>query len=311
MNKEKNFASAVIYTRNAGDRIESFLKSIIEIMQKNFEHSEIICVNDKSTDNSVDVIKQTAKAFSGITITVVNLSYYHGVENAMAAGDAVTIGDFIFEFDSTYRDFSDEDVMTTYYKALQGYDVVSAVPDTRVRFTSRLFYKAMTHFSNVSLNLHTERFRVISRRVFNRVEDMNQTIPYRKVVYATSGLRTTSVKYTAEIKSEKNPLERREKRYREGLAIDSLILFTNVGYRLSSALSIAMMLIAIFMAVYCIVIYLSANPIAGWTTTVLFLAIAFFGLFAVSTVIIKYLQILVNLVYKRKQYTFESIEKVI
>ena len=64
------------------------------------------------------------------------------------------------------------------------------------------------------------------------------------------------------------------------------------------------------MAVYSVVIYLSASPVAGWTTTVLFLAIAFFGLFAVLTVVIKYLQILVNLVFKHKQFTFESIEKV-
>ena len=42
VNKEKNFASAVIYVHNAEKTIEKFLGTIIEVMQLNFEHSEII-----------------------------------------------------------------------------------------------------------------------------------------------------------------------------------------------------------------------------------------------------------------------------
>lgn len=312
MNKEKNFASAVIYTRNAENRIEDFLRMVVGVLQDNFEHAEVVCVNDRSSDRSAEIIKQVAKSFSGITITVVNLSYFHGVENAMASGNALTIGDFIFEFDSTCLDFTAEDVMTVYHKALTGYDAVSAMPDTKERFSSKLFYWTMDRFSDVSLGLHTERFRVISRRILNRVDDLNQTIPYRKLVYANSGLRTLAVKYTPKTGYKcKGTMERKEKRYREGLAVDSLILFTNVGYWLSLVLSVAMMLVAVFMAVYSVAVYLSAVPIAGWTTTVLFLAVAFFGLFAVLAVVIKYLQILVSLVFKRKQFTFESIEKVI
>ena len=52
MNKEKNFASAVIYVHNAENRIENFLNMIIKTMEDNFEHSEIICVNDASEDRS-------------------------------------------------------------------------------------------------------------------------------------------------------------------------------------------------------------------------------------------------------------------
>ena len=45
-NKEKNFVSAVVYVHNAQQRIDGFLHTIIEVMESNFEHSEIICVND-------------------------------------------------------------------------------------------------------------------------------------------------------------------------------------------------------------------------------------------------------------------------
>ena len=102
----------------------------------------------------------------------------------------------------------------------------------------------------------------------------------------------------------------REKKYRAGLAVDSLILFTEVGYRFSKVMTVLMMCMSIFMIVYSIVIYTSFHPVAGWTTTILVLSVAFFGLFGVLTIIIKYLQLLVDLVFKRKHYSFESIEKL-
>lgn len=71
-----------------------------------------------------------------------------------------------------------------------------------------------------------------------------------------------------------------------------------------------MMLMTVFMIIYSVVVYLTSNPVAGWTTTILFLSVTFFGLFGILTIIIKYLQILVDLVFKRKRYSFESIEKL-
>lgn len=56
--KEKNFVSAVIYVYNAEEKIESFLKMLLEVLSNNFEHSEIICVNDFSQDSSIEKIKK-------------------------------------------------------------------------------------------------------------------------------------------------------------------------------------------------------------------------------------------------------------
>ena len=43
------------------DRIEEFLRTIVNEMENNFEHSEIICVNDCSADNSLSLIRTTSK----------------------------------------------------------------------------------------------------------------------------------------------------------------------------------------------------------------------------------------------------------
>ena len=65
----------------------------------------------------------------------------------------------------------------------------------------------------------------------------------------------------------------------------------------------------LFMILYTVIIYAMAHPVAGWTTTLLFLSVAFFSLFGILTVVIKYLQILVDLVFRRKRYSYESIQK--
>ena len=75
-------------------------------------------------------------------------------------------------------------------------------------------------------------------------------------------------------------------------------------------MTILMMLISIFRIGYSVIVYMTWHPVAGWTTTILFLSVVFFGLFGVLTVIIKYLQLLVDLVFRRKHYSFESIEKI-
>ena len=75
-------------------------------------------------------------------------------------------------------------------------------------------------------------------------------------------------------------------------------------------MTVFMMVVSVFMVLYSVVVYLTANPVVGWTTTILFLSVAFFGLFGILTIIIKYLQLLVDLVFKRKQYSFENIEKL-
>lgn len=308
-NKEKSFASVVIYVHNAEKRIENYLKTIIEVMEGNFEHSEIICVNDSSDDNSLALIKKTSEIASTTSVSVVNMSYFHGLELSMNAGLDLSIGDFVFEFDNTYLDFDPAVIMDIYRRLLQGFDIVSASADRREKFTSKLFYKAFDRYSDLSCKMSTESFRVLSRRVLNRIDSMNKTIPYRKAVYANCGLKTDNIRYRV-VDQISRTTDKKERTFRSHLAVDSLILFTEMGYSFAKLMTILMMCMSIFMIAYSIIIYATSNPVAGWTTTILFLSVGFFGLFGILTIVIKYLQLLVDLVFKRKQYSFESIEKL-
>ena len=118
--KEKNFVSAVIYVHNAASRAGSFLQTVAGILAENFEHAEIICVNDSSSDDSLGALRSASAAVSAVSVSVVNMSYFHGLEVAMNAGVDFAIGDFVFEFDSPVWDFEKDEIMNTYQESISG-----------------------------------------------------------------------------------------------------------------------------------------------------------------------------------------------
>lgn len=71
-NKEQKFVSAVVYVHNNENKIDDKLSLINSVFAENFERYEIICVNDASTDKSVDLIKKFSSA---------NPHYKEGGEN--------------------------------------------------------------------------------------------------------------------------------------------------------------------------------------------------------------------------------------
>ena len=121
INKEQNFISAVVYVHNSDKYLETFLISLKATLLENFLYSEIILVNDASTDSSVEIISENNKSSSNQMIKVLTMSYNHGVEESMNAGVDLSIGDFVFEFDSVFVDYNWELLMKIYNNALDGF----------------------------------------------------------------------------------------------------------------------------------------------------------------------------------------------
>ncbi|WP_196603718.1 glycosyltransferase [Pectinatus haikarae] len=307
-NKEKNFLSVVAYIRNNEKNIEGFMEQINSILKKNFDKYEIILVDDASDDNSVSIIRKIAKEIKSCTVQIIHMSHYHGNELAMNAGVQLSIGDFVFEFDNVIIDYDSNFIMDTYRCSLKGYDIVNVSPEIVKSKGSQLFYKLYNNFSNNQYKLKTESFRILSRRAINRIFSMSKTIPYRKALYVNCGLKQETLYYAAKNMSVNIDNEIRHYRYK--MAVDALILFTDIGYKTAFLLTLIMMVISVFIAVYTAFIFIAEKPVSGWTSMMIFLAIGFTGIFAVSAVIIKYLDLLVGLIFKRKNYTIESIEKL-
>ena len=306
--KENNFISAVIYVNNCEDAIKPFLNMLIDVLEKNFKKFEIVCVNDCSYDESCARIKEVA-AERNTTISVVNMSFSQGRELSMNAGLDLAIGDFVFEFDSLVVDYDPREIMKVYRKALSGFDIACARPDRRMRASSALFYRLFNKFSHSQFDLSTDSFRILSRRAINRIHSISKIIPYRKAIYVKCGLRMVYVDYKVdERRNEKLTRDARGERRRN--ASDALILFTDVFYQLSLFITFFMVAVMIGVGIYAIAIAINGIPVAGWTSTMLFLAFCFFMLFAMISIMMKYLSLIISLLFRNTNYLVASVEKV-
>lgn len=310
--KEKKFISLVVYLHNVEDYIKYFMKSVVPVCEKHFQEFEIVCVDDGCTDKTVEKLKEYLEENStGAMVNVIHMSFFQGIESAMNAGRDIAIGDFVYEFDDVFVDYDPDILMTVYEKMLAGSDIVAASSKGKLRFTSRIFYALynLTSYSNNKIG--PETFRIVSRRAINRIKSMGQYIPYRKAVYSNCGLKMSTMHYdsrdvTARVKNKTVASER------TALALDSFIYFTNALERISMIICGLFLLVIVGVGVYIISDVFNANkPVEGWLSTMGFLALGFFGVFALLTIILKYLSVILNLIFKQQRYLVADIEKVV
>lgn len=310
--KEKKFISLVVYLHNVEEYIKYFMKSIIPVCESNFEQFEIVCVDDGCTDGTVDKLKEYLEENQIFAmVNVIHMSFFQGIESAMNAGRDIAIGDFVYEFDDVFVDYEPELLLKAYEKMLEGTDIVAASSRGKMRFTSKLFYSLYNATSRSKGKIGPETFRIVSRRAINRIKSMGQYIPYRKAVYSNCGLKMSTLHYdskdvTARVKNKTVASER------TSLALDSFIFFTNVLERVSMVICGFFLILTVAMGIYIISDFFNAHkPVEGWLSTMGFLALGFFGVFALLTIILKYLSVLLNLIFKQKRYLVADIEKVV
>jgi len=305
--KEKKLISVIVYLYNNENNILDFLSQITQQAETLFEQFEVIIVNDCSTDNSVQKIK-TAEFLKPFQVSIIQMSFHQGVELSMNAGLDLSTGDFVYEFDNVVIDFNINLIEKSYRKILEGYDIVSVSPDFNDKISSKIFYTTYNFFSKSKYKLRTDRFRILSRRAINRSFSISVNIPYRKAMYINSGLKI----HTLEYKKTNNTKRITEKSYlRNKTAIDSLIIYTNLAFTISVSISFLLLLCTLSIIAYTIFIYFGKDkPIEGWTTIMLLVSGGFSGFFLLSAIIIKYLSLILELVFKKKSYIQENIEKI-
>ena len=310
--KEKKFISLVVYLHNVEEYIKYFMKSIIPVCESNFEQFEIVCVDDGCTDGTVDKLKEYLEENqTSAMVNVIHMSFFQGIESAMNAGRDIAIGDFVYEFDDVFVDYEPELLLKVYEKMLEGSDIVAASSRGEMRFTSKIFYSLYNATSRSKGKIGPETFRIVSRRAINRIKSMGQYIPYRKAVHSNCGLKMSTIHYDSkDVKARiKNKTVASE---RTSLALDSFIYFTNVLERVSMVICGFFLIVTVAMGIYIISDFFNAHkPVEGWLSTMGFLALGFFGMFALLTIILKYLSVLLNLIFKLQRYLVADIEKVV
>lgn len=301
-NRDHNFISAIVYCHNKEQSIYSFLEHLEKYLSEEFYKYEIIIVDDGSIDNSEEIIRRYVAQTKTNKTTLLKLSYEQGLESAMLSGVDLSIGDFVYEFDVIFNNIDKGILRDLYQCSLSGYDIVCARINQGLKKSTKLFYCLFNRYARLEYKIGADVVRILSRRAINRVRSTTESIPFRKVAYANCGLPLKTISFTPDLSFEiiiKEPNK-----------LDSLILYTDIAYRITIGLAIIMAITAVSFACYALFYKILSNPVEGWATTIIFIASGFWGLFTIQAMVIKYLQTILNLAFKKKEYIFESIEKL-
>ena len=142
------------------------------------------------------------------------------------------------------------------------------------------------------------------------MNQLNVYIPYRKAMYMNCGLKADTIVYDNKVTTHKER-NKEERGNRSTLAVDTIIIFTDVLEKFSMLVSLILfgaLLLMFGWIVYSI--FSSVRPVEGWMSLMTLISFGFFMLSVMLTLIFKYLSVILNMSFKRQRYVIEGVEKL-
>ena len=183
---------------NEEDSVKQFFDSIFMVMGQLKEDFEIVCVNDGSTDKTLDLLY--GYSFDHTNIKVINLSRNFGKEAALTAAIDFSVGDVVIPIDADLQD-PPSLIIQMIERWREGYDVVLARRTDRTsdsflkRLTAMAFYKLHNKISSPPLPENVGDFRLMSREVVEAIKCLPERHRFMKGLFAWVGFKTVVIDY--------------------------------------------------------------------------------------------------------------------
>jgi glycosyltransferase involved in cell wall biosynthesis len=178
--------------------IDAFLSRLCPILENTGLSWEIICVDDGSTDRTLEQLREHHARDP--RIKGLSLSRNFNKERALTAGLAHARGDAVIPIDADLQD-PPEVIPELIARWQQGFDVVIAVRDNRdadtwlKRATANGFYRFFNRMSRLRIPENTGDFRLMSRRAVDEVLRLPERNRFMKGLFAWVGFPTATVLY--------------------------------------------------------------------------------------------------------------------
>lgn len=264
--------SVIIPVFNESESIIECHSRVCSVLESLNEASEIIYVNDGSTDDSWEQLFELSSPAKHVTITTINLSRNFGKEAAMSAGLVEAKGDAVILLDADLQDPPEliPEMLTEWRK---GYDVVDMKRKSRDGeswfkiFTASLFYKVINNLSDLPIPENVGDFRLLDRKVVDQINQLPEKTRFMKGLFAWPGFRRTTLEFN------RDPRIAGETKWNYTklihLAFEGITSFSTKPLRVAtmaglftSACAIAMMLFVLFKTV------LFGEMVAGYPTLI-------------------------------------------
>ena len=204
MKKPVRLVSIVVPAYNENDVILEFNRRLSVVRLKLLMPSEVIFVNDGSSDNTLELLRALKAADP--TIGIVDLSRNFGKEIALTAGLDHARGDVVVVIDADLQHppeliprfisrWQEEDTDVVYGQR------ASRAGESRVkRVTSRAFYRVINSLSGELIPVDAGDFRILSRRAVDALAGSRERHRYMKGLFAWIGYRQIPMLYEPDVR---------------------------------------------------------------------------------------------------------------
>lgn len=271
--------SVVIPVFNEEENVLPMYNRLKQVLNEITDDHEILFVDDGSKDLTVDQVMFIRERDEKVKL--VSFSRNFGHEMANSAGFRNASGEAVVIIDGDLQD-PPELIAEMYNKYKEGFDVVYAKRKKRdketflKKFTSKTFYRVMRFMSYVELPLDTGDFRLLSRRVVDELNKMDEHNRFFRGLTHWVGFNVTYVEY------DRHGRHAGETKYNYfklmRLAIDAILSFSYKPLKMFSVVGITTSLFSFLFMLYWIFFKIFTDkPIEGWTSTITVI-LFFFGI---------------------------------
>lgn len=274
--KASQVLSIVVPMYNEAENIGPFYERLKKVLDNIGEPYEIICVNDGSTDATLENLLKLREKDSNIK--VVDLSRNFGKEIALTAGLDFSSGMAVIPIDADLQD-PPELIPQLVAKWKEGYEVVYAVRKSRLgeslfkKLTAHLFYRLAEKIMDINIPRDTGDFRLMDRSAVDPLKTMRERNRFMKGLFAWVGFKQFAIYY------ERDPRHKGKTKWNFfkllNFAIEGITSFSYVPLRLATYIGLVIALMSFFYAAYIMISTLIyGNPVPGYPsliTIILFL----------------------------------------
>jgi polyisoprenyl-phosphate glycosyltransferase len=252
--------------------VDSLVERIRSAVSEITNSYEIILIEDRGPDNSWKKIEDNCKRYQNVI--GLRLSRNFGQQHAIQAGLDASKGEWVVVMDCDLQDMPEE-IIKLYNKGQEGFEIVQAQRANRQddfvkRSASNIFNKVLGYLTDTEQDPTIANFTLFHRKVvdaFNSLKDHNRYYPMLAQWVGFNRAKIVIDHADREIGKSSYSL-----RKRMGLAIDTILTFSDKPLRLTVKAGVLLTFFSILAGFSLIVVYILVDIVVpGWASLALLL----------------------------------------
>ena len=259
--------SVIVPCYNEEEAIGLFYEQINKVINSLDYKFELIFVNDGSSDNTYNIIRNLADIDKNVKY--INFSRNFGKEAAMYAGLELSSGDLVTIMDADLQDPPSLLPEMIDYINKEGYDCVATKSTSRHGYSflrktfTRWFYKIIAKISKTQMVAGARDYRLMSRQMVNAIINMKEYNRYSKGLFSFVGFNTKWIEFENQERVAGSTKWNFWKLF--SYALDGIVGFSTAPLIISSVMGVIFCLISFVMIIFIIVKTLVfGDDTSGW-----------------------------------------------